>query len=294
MTTLGPFLKIGFVGTGVMGKSIVKHLINAGHAVYIFTRTKSKAEELISTGAVWMESVAELARECMTIFTMVGFPRDVEDVYFGENGLIENTVPGSVLIDMTTTKPSLSKKIYAAAREKGIDTIDAPVSGGDKGAREGTLSVMAGGEKEIFEKIVPVFECFAKKIVYQGIAGSGQHTKAANQIAIASTIMGVCEALTYAQREGLDPFTVLSSIESGAAGSWTMSNLGPRMLKGDFGPGFYVKHFLKDLSIALDECEELGFELPALKLAKTLYQKLSLSGGDDSGTQALFKVYNEE
>jgi 3-hydroxyisobutyrate dehydrogenase len=294
MTTLGPFLKIGFIGTGMMGKSMVRHLINAGHTVHIYTRTKSKAEELISGGAVWMESVAELARECMTIFTMVGFPRDVEDVYFGENGLVENAASGSVLIDMTTTKPSLSKKIYFSAREKGIDTLDAPVSGGDKGAREGTLSVMAGGDKEVFEKVIPIFECFAKKIVYQGKTGSGQHTKAANQIAIASTIMGVCEALTYAQREGLDPFMVLSSIESGAAGSWTMSNLGPRMLKGDFDPGFYVKHFLKDLSIALDECGELGFELPALKLAKTLYQKLSLSGGDDFGTQALFKVYNEE
>lgn len=294
MTTLGPFLKIGFIGTGVMGRSMVKHLINAGHSVHIYNRTKSKAEELISNGAVWMESVADLARECSTVCTMVGFPRDVEEVYFGEDGLIENVATGSVLIDMTTTKPSLSKKIFVSAQEKGIDTLDAPVSGGDKGAREGTLSVMVGGEKEIFEKIVPLFECFAKKIVYQGKAGAGQHTKAANQIAIASTMMGVCEALTYAQREGLDPVTVLSSIESGAAGSWTMSNLGPRMLKGDFDPGFYVKHFLKDLAIALDECGELGFELPALKLAKTLYQKLSLSGGDDFGTQALFKVYNEE
>jgi 3-hydroxyisobutyrate dehydrogenase len=294
MTTLGPFLKVGFIGTGVMGKSMVKHLINAGHAVHIYTRTKSKAEDLISSGAVWMESVAELVRECTKIFTIVGFPRDVEEVYFGDTGLIENATVGSVLIDMTTTKPSLSKKIFALSQQKGIDALDAPVSGGDKGAREGTLSVMVGGDKEVFEKCVPLFECFAKRVVYQGNAGSGQHAKAANQIAIASTIMGVCEALTYAQREGLDPFTVLSSIESGAAGSWTMSNLGPRMLKEDFGPGFYVKHFLKDLSIAIDECEELGFELPALKLAKTLYQKLSLSGGDDFGTQALFKVYNEE
>lgn len=281
---------IGFIGTGVMGKSMVSHLLNSGYAVNIYTRTREKAEDLLQQGAVWCEC-AQLAVKSDIIITMVGYPQDVEEVYFGESGLIKNCKKGSVLIDMTTSSPKLAARIYAEAAELGIDALDAPVSGGDIGARQATLSIMVGGEKKIFDDMLPLFQVMGKNIVYQGNAGSGQHCKMANQIAIASTMMGVCESIRYAEKAGLDPQTVLQSIEAGAAGSWSLSNLAPRMIAGDFEPGFFVKHFIKDMGIALESAENIGLTAHGLALARSLYEKLAQDGGENMGTQALYTLY---
>jgi len=235
--------EIGFIGTGVMGKSMVRNLLNGGLKVHVYSRTKTKAKELLKEGAVWEESVAVLAARCPVIFSMVGFPKDVEEIYLADDGILNNAVPGSYVIDMTTSQPQLAEKIARVAEQKNIFSLDAPVSGGDIGARNGTLSIMVGGHDSAFEHILPLFRLMGKNIVHQGEAGAGQHTKMCNQIAIAAGMLGVCEALAYAERSGLDRRTVLDSIESGAAGSWSLSNLGPRIIKGDFSPGFYVKHF---------------------------------------------------
>jgi 3-hydroxyisobutyrate dehydrogenase len=282
---------IGFIGTGVMGKSMAGHLIKTGYAVNLFTRTKSKAEELIAAGGVWCESPGELAKKSNIIITIVGFPKDVEEVYMGKDGILDNAGSDSIIIDMTTSSPQLAQKISELAKEKGIEALDAPVSGGDAGAREARLSIMVGGEKEAFEKVKSVFEVMGKNIVYQGEAGSGQHCKMANQIAIASGMLGVCEALAYAKQSGLDQNTVLKSIESGAAGSWSLSNLGPRMIKGNFDPGFFVKHFIKDMIIALESVESLGMNTPGLALARQRYEMLTEQVGADLGTHALYKLY---
>ncbi len=283
--------KIGFIGTGVMGKSMVRHLMKGGYPVHIYSRTKEKADELIGEGAVWEESVAALAAGCQVVFTIVGFPPDVEEVYLGEKGILENISSGGYVIDMTTSKPQLAMTIADQAQKKGIYALDAPVSGGDIGAREGQLSIMVGGEKEVFEIIRPLFELMGTNVVYQGVAGSGQHTKMCNQIVIAAGMMGVCEALAYADQSGLDVLTVLKSIESGAAGSWLLSNLGPRMVAGDFEPGFYVKHFIKDMTIASEAADSMNLDTPGLNLAKSLYEKLAAQSGGDDGTQALFTLY---
>ncbi|MDN4524705.1 NAD(P)-dependent oxidoreductase [Fictibacillus fluitans] len=280
---------VGFVGTGVMGKSMASHLLKAGHPVHIYTRTKEKAEELIGQGAQWKETVAEVAQTSQVIITMVGYPSDVEEVYFGENGILENAAQGSYLIDMTTSSPLLAQKIDARAKELSLHALDAPVSGGDVGAREARLSIMVGGEKEDFEAVLPVFERMGQNIVHQGKAGAGQHTKMCNQIAIASGMIGVCEAVIYAEKAGLDPNTVLKSIESGAAGSWSLSNLAPRIISGNFEPGFYVKHFIKDMKIALESAGEMGILTPGLQLAKDLYEELAEMGEENSGTHALYK-----
>lgn len=282
---------IGFIGTGVMGNSMAGHFIKAGYPLIVYTRTKEKAKKLIDNGASWGETVNEIAEKANVIFTMVGYPSDVEEVYLGENGLIPNGKKGSFMIDMTTSAPSLAVKIYQAAKKKGIHVIDAPVSGGDIGARDAKLSVMAGGEKESFEAVQPLLEHLGTNIVYQGTAGSGQHTKMSNQIAIASNMIGVCEAIVYAQKAGLDPENVLKSIATGAAGSWSLSNLAPRMIKGDFEPGFYIKHFIKDMKIALEEAEHMKMEVPGLALAKSLYEQLAERGEENSGTQALYKYW---
>lgn len=229
---------VGFVGTGVMGKSMAAHLLKAGHPVHIYTRTKEKAEDLIQQGAQWKNTVAEVAQTSQVVISMVGYPSDVEEVYFGEKGILENAEEGTYLIDMTTSSPLLAQKIDARAKELNLHALDAPVSGGDVGAREARLSIMVGGEKEDFEAVLPVFELMGQNIVYQGKAGAGQHTKMCNQIAIASGMIGVCEAVIYAEKAGLDPNTVLKSIESGAAGSWSLSNLAPRIINGNFEPGF--------------------------------------------------------
>lgn len=282
---------IGFIGLGVMGKSMARHLLKAGYPLLVYTRTKEKAEDLLQEGAVWKETVADLAREADVVMTMVGDPRDVEQVYFGEGGILENARPGTYVIDMTTSTPTLAKSIYEAAKQKGIHALDAPVSGGDIGAREGTLTIMVGGDEDVFLACKPILERLGTNIVRQGGAGAGQHTKMCNQIAIATNMIGVCEAMAYAKRAGLDPFKVLESIAKGAAGSWSLSNLAPRMLSGDFAPGFYVKHFIKDMKIALEEAERMNLPLPGLALAKQLYEELAQAGEENSGTQALYKRY---
>lgn len=286
-------MKIGFIGTGVMGKSIVHHLLKH-HSVHIYTRTKQKAEELISQGAVWEETPSSLAAHCKIIFTMVGYPEDVQEVYAGNNGIFNAAAKGTICVDLTTSKPELAKALFEEGRGKGLHMIDAPVSGGDTGAKNGTLSIMAGGEKKVFEEILPVLELFGSNIVYHGEAGSGQHTKMSNQIVIGSTMMGVCEALTYAVKSGLDPEKVLASISQGAAGSWSLSHLAPRILQGDDEPGFYIHHFIKDLKIALEESRKMGLSLPGLELALKSYEQAQTIGLADKGTQALYRVYEDQ
>ncbi|WP_454193045.1 NAD(P)-dependent oxidoreductase [Paenibacillus sp. Marseille-Q7038] len=282
---------VGFIGTGVMGTSMAGHLQKAGYALHVYTRTAAKAEELMKQGATWHESPASLAAACGVIITMVGYPKDVEEIYLGENGIIANAPSGAYLIDMTTSSPQLAARIHEEALKSGLHALDAPVSGGDIGARDAKLSIMVGGEKADYEAVRPIFELMGKNIVLQGPAGAGQHTKMCNQIAIASNMMGVCEAIAYAKTSGLDPETVLKSIETGAAGSWSLSNLGPRMIAGDYEPGFFVKHFIKDMGIALSSAEEMGLHTPGLALAKSLYEELSELGYDDKGTQILYQYY---
>jgi 3-hydroxyisobutyrate dehydrogenase len=282
---------IGFIGTGVMGKSMAGHLLKAGYPLVVFSRTKGKANDLIEKGASWVESPKEVAEQASVIFTIVGYPTDVEEVYLGENGLIQNGEPGSYFIDMTTSAPSLAVKIYEEAKKMGIQVIDAPVSGGDVGAKEAKLSIMVGGEKAAYDEVRPLLELLGTNIIYQGNSGAGQHTKMCNQIAIASNMIGVCEAINYAEKAGLDPAVVLKSITTGAAGSWSLSNLAPRMLNGDFEPGFYIKHFIKDMKIALNEAENMDMEVPGLSLAKSLYDQLVEKGEENSGTQALYKYW---
>ena len=280
---------VGFIGTGVMGKSMAGHLMNAGYPVHVYTRTKEKAEDLLQKGAHWADTPKEIAKNCDVIITMVGYPKDVEEIYLGAEGLVAHAKEGSYLIDMTTSSPQLAQKIGRTAAERNIAALDAPVSGGDIGARDAKLSIMVGGDESAFQAIEPIFTKMGTNVVYQGKAGSGQHTKMCNQIAIASGMIGVCEAILYAEKAGLDPETVLKSIESGAAGSWSLSNLAPRMLKGDFAPGFYVKHFIKDMTIALNSAEEMGLMTPGLTLAKKLYDELAEMGEENSGTHALYK-----
>lgn len=286
-------MKLGFIGTGVMGNSLVKHLLNNYHEVTIYTRTAQKAENLIEAGAVLVDSPKQVAQQADVVFTMVGYPQDVEEIYFGENGLLHHAKENAVLIDLTTSKPNLAQRIFQAAAEKGIHTLDAPVSGGDIGAQKGTLSIMVGGEQPTFISILPLLELFGENIVYQGPAGAGQHTKMCNQINIASNMIGVCESLIYAKKAGLDPETVLRSISSGAAGSWSLSNLAPRMIKGDFQPGFYMKHFIKDMKIAAEEAEAWGLNLPGLRLSLQMYESLADEGYGDNGTQALIKYFEK-
>ncbi len=283
--------KIGFVGLGVMGKSMASNLMKAGFQLTVYNRTKSSADALVAAGATWAENPAEVMRASDAVITIVGYPKDVEQVYFGEKGLFEGFSAGKMVIDMTTSSPILAEKIGAKAGELGGEALDAPVSGGDVGARDAKLSIMVGGKESAFEKAVPLFAAMGKEWKLQGAWGAGQHTKMANQIAIASNMMGVCEALAYARKAGLNPETVLNSISGGAAGSFSLSNLGPRMLKGDFKPGFYVKHFIKDMGIAIECAREMNIDLPGLELANKLYKKLAERGCENDGTQALFKIY---
>jgi 3-hydroxyisobutyrate dehydrogenase len=284
---------IGFIGIGVMGKSMAGHLQKAGFPLVVYTRTKEKAADLLESGAEWANSPKEVAQKANVVFTIVGYPYDVEETYLGENGLIANGKQGSYFIDMTTSSPSLAVKISTEAKKHQIHTIDAPVSGGDIGARDAKLSIMVGGEEEAFTDVLPLLEKLGTNIVYQGKAGSGQHTKMANQIAIASNMIGVTEAIIYAEKAGLNPDTVLKSISSGAAGSWSLSNLVPRMLKGDFDPGFYIKHFIKDMKIALDEAEQMGMEAPGLSLSKSIYDQMAEKGEENNGTQAIYKYWKD-
>src|SRR5690625_1447582 len=284
---------IGFIGTGVMGKSMVQNLLDASYPVNIFTRTKEKANDLINNGATWSHSVAALTKTADIVITMVGYPHDVEDVYFGEHGIIENAKKETVIIDMTTSSPKLAEKIAKHAEAKNLFALDAPVSGGDIGAKEGTLAIMVGGKKAAYQNVLPIFEVLGNNIVWHGEAGAGQHAKLANQITIASNMIGVCEALIYAKQSGLNPDKVLASISTGAAGSWSLSNLAPRMIKGDFSPGFFVKHFIKDMTIAAESAKDLGIHMPGLTLALDLYKQLAEMDENDSGTQALIKYYDK-
>ncbi|MGN7233580.1 NAD(P)-dependent oxidoreductase [Priestia megaterium] len=279
---------IGFIGTGVMGKSMAGHILNEGHKVLVYNRTQSRAKELVDKGAVWIETVGELAEQSDIIITMVGYPQDVKEVYLGEEGILNKAKKGTYAIDMTTSSPILSRDIHSKAIERGIHTLDAPVSGGDVGAQQAKLAIMVGGLKEDFDYVKPILELMGTNIVLQGGPGSGQHTKMCNQIAIASNMIGVCEAILYAEKAGLDPNVVLQSIETGAAGSWSLSNLAPRMIKGDFEPGFYIKHFIKDMKIAIESAEEMKLYTPGLKLAKSLYEKLEEDKQENKGTQALY------
>lgn len=283
--------KIAFIGIGVMGNSIVRHLLKADFRVKLYTRTKSKAITLIEEGAIWAETASKATSGADLIFTMVGAPTDVEEIYFGPNGIFDGSQEGQIFVDMTTSSPALAKLIAEEASSRRMMSIDAPVSGGDIGAKKGTLSIMCGGDEEVFAKILPVLSVFGDNIVYQGTAGAGQHAKMCNQIAIAPNMIGICEAIAYAEKSGLNPDTVLASITSGAAGSWSLSNLAPRILKGDFEPGFYVRHFLKDMDIALKEAEGMQLDLPGLKLARSMYYDLIERGFGENGTQVLYKSY---
>ncbi|EGP7421629.1 NAD(P)-dependent oxidoreductase [Listeria monocytogenes] len=283
--------KIGFVGTGVMGSSMAGHLLEAGYEVLVYTRTKTKAEDLLDKGALWVETPGELANKVDILISMVGYPKDVEELYLGENGFLENLAVGTVAIDMTTSSPALAKKMAEFGREKGIGVLDAPVSGGDIGAKNGTLSIMVGGSEDVFLKVKPIFDILGSSVILQGDAGAGQHTKMMNQIAIASNMIGVTEAIIYAEAAGLNPSRVLDSISGGAAGSWSLANLIPRVLKDDFSPGFFIKHFIKDMGIAISEAKQMGLELPGLTLAEKMYQTLAEQGLSEEGTQALIKYY---
>ncbi len=285
---------IAFIGTGVMGRSMAGHLLKAGHTLHVFNRTKGKAQPLLDAGAHWHGTAGAAAAGADFGFTMGGFQGDVEQPYFGPGGLLDTARPGAVLVDMTTSSPLLAQRIAAAAAAKGLAALDAPVSGGDVGAREARLVIMVGGDPAAFARAKPLFEAMGKNIILQGGPGAGQHCKMANQISIASIMMSWCEALTYAQKAGLDPARVIESIGGGAAASWSLNNLAPRALKGDFAPGFYVKHFLKDMRIALESAEAMKLDLPGLKQAKKLYDEVAARGWEENGTQALFKLYSAQ
>ncbi len=279
--------KIGWIGTGVMGNSMAGHLLAAGFAVSVYTRTKSRADALIAKGAGWAETPKALAEQCDVIFSIVGFPSDVREVMLGANGALAGSKPGNILVDMTTSEPSLAVEIADAAKAKGVFSVDAPVSGGDIGAKNAALSIMIGGDKEVVDALQPCFAAMGKTIIHQGGPGAGQHTKMVNQILIASNMVGVCEALLYGYKSGLDLETVMKSVSVGAAGSWSLSNLGPRIMANNFDPGFFVEHFIKDMGIALEEAKRMNLALPGLALGNQLYLSLKAQGGGKLGTHAL-------
>lgn len=284
-------MKIGFIGTGVMGSSMVRHLLNAEYEVHVYNRTKAKAMPLVDEGAIWEDTPALIAEKTDVIFTIVGYPADVEQVYLGEDGVFEGLSAGKIIVDMTTSTPALAADIAEKAAKIGVDSLDAPVSGGDLGAQKGTLTVMVGGSQAAFDKVTPAFEQFAGDLNLFGEAGSGQHTKMANQIMVAGTMTGLTEMMVYAEAAGLDLERVVKTVNGGAARNWSLENYGPRILKEDYSPGFFVKHFVKDLKIALDEAENMNLDLPATKQAYALYEKLADSGYADEGTQTLIKLW---
>jgi len=288
ITTAAPGkTRIGWIGTGVMGHSMVGHLMSKGYAATVYSRTKDKAKDLIDKGAAWGETPKTVAERSDVVFAIVGFPPDVREVFLGKEGALAGSRHGSALVDMTTSDPTLAREIYDAAKAKGVASIDAPVSGGDVGARNATLSIMVGGDADAVEAVRPLFECMGKTIVHQGPAGAGQHTKMVNQILVAASMIGTCEALLYATKAGLDPTTVLQSVTTGAANSWSLQNLGPRIIAGNFEPGFFVEHFIKDMGIALQECARMGIALPGLALVHQLYIAVKAQGYGRKGTQAL-------
>lgn len=279
--------RVGWIGTGVMGRSMFQHILAKGYQGSVYTRTKTKAQTLLDAGAAWADSPRALAEKCDVVFAIVGFPRDVREVFLGAQGALTGSKPGTILVDMTTSEPSLSQEIHQAAKAKGVASLDAPVSGGDVGAKNAALSIMIGGDAEVLEAVRPLLECMGKTLVHQGPAGAGQHTKMVNQILIASNMIGVCEALLYGYKAGLDLKTVLQSVGGGAAASWSLNNLGPRIIDRNFEPGFFVEHFIKDMGIALDEAKRMGLVLPGLALANQLYLAVQAQGYGKKGTHAL-------
>jgi len=284
---------VAFIGTGVMGAAMAGHLMDAGFRLRVHNRTKSKADGLVARGALWCESPGEAAEGADVVVTMVGFPADVETAYLGAGGIVERARDGAVLVDMTTSSPALAERIAKATAARGLDALDAPVSGGDVGARDATLTIMVGGDADVLERVRPLLEAMGKTIALHGGPGAGQHCKMANQIAIAASMIGMAECLAYAQAAGLDRARVLETLGGGSAQSWSLANYGPRVLKGDYAPGFYVKHFVKDLRIAIASAEAMRVPLPGLVLAKKLYEALSNGGGSELGTQALWLLYGD-
>jgi len=285
--------RIAFIGTGVMGASMCGHLLDAGHPITLFTRTREKAQPLLDRGAGWAASPRQAAAGADVIVTMVGFPKDVREVYLGEDGVLAAARSGAIAIDMTTTSPTLAKEIDLVARAKGIGVLDAPVSGGDVGARNATLSIMVGGDKATFDSALPILQKMGKTIIHQGPAGAGQHTKLCNQIVISGTMIGVCESLLYGRRAGLDLETMLQSIRGGAAACWALENLAPRILKDNFEPGFFIGHFVKDMGLALEEAQRMQLPLPGLALVNAIYVRAQQLGYGRKGTQALYLALDE-
>jgi len=282
---------VGFIGLGIMGAAMAEHIRAGGHDLVVYNRTQVKAQPLIDKGATWAASPGELAALSDVVITIVGYPKDVEEVYLGDGGIVARARPGAILIDMTTSSPELAGQIARAAEARGLSALDAPVSGGDVGARAGKLAIMVGGDREAYAQALPILELMGGKIEHMGAAGAGQHTKMANQIAIASTMMAVSESLAYAEAAGLDRTALIQLIGTGAAGSFLLTALGPKMVAGDYAPGFYINHFVKDMGIALAEADRMRLPLPGLKLAWSLYHDLAAKGYGDEGTQALIRHY---
>ena len=285
--------KIGFIGVGIMGKSMVRNLMKAGYELNIFARTKAKVEDVIAEGAVFHDTIGECVKDCDAVITIVGFPKDVEEVYFDGGNILESAKEGAYLIDMTTTSPMIAEEIYQEGAKRGFHVLDAPVTGGDTGAKAGTLSILVGGDKADYEACVPLFEAMGTNINYQGKAGCGQHAKLANQIMIAGTLSGVCEALTYAKAKGLDLDTVVKSVATGAAGSRQLDLFAPKIMAEDYAPGFFMKHFIKDMTLALTEANRSGLCLEVLSQVLANYEELQAAGYGELGTQALIKYYEE-
>lgn len=287
-------MRIGFIGTGVMGTSMVKHLLEAGYEVHVYNRTKEKTDALVEKGAIWQGTPREISEASDVIFTIVGYPKDVEEIYFGKDGIFEGLSAGKIIIDMTTSTPALAVKIAEEAKKIDVESLDAPVSGGDLGAQNGTLTVMAGGEPSTFEKVHPIIMNFAADLNLFGKAGSGQHTKMANQTMVAGTMTGLIEMIAYSQAAELDLEKVVKTVNGGAGRNWSLENYGPKIIKQDYSPGFFVKHFVKDLGIVLEEASKMNIELPATKQAYQLYEQLQDKGYENEGTQSLIKLWWEQ
>jgi 3-hydroxyisobutyrate dehydrogenase len=291
MTVTPETTEVGFIGLGIMGRHMAGHIQAAGYRLHVYNRTKSKADDLVAKGAVWHGDPAAVAANADVVITIVGYPKDVEEVYLGDGGLVANARSGAYLIDMTTSEPSLAIRISEAGKTRGLQALDAPVSGGDVGARDGKLAIMVGGDQAAFEHILPLFEAMGENIVLQGSAGAGQHTKMCNQIVVAGNMLAAAEGLSYALKAGLEPEKVLQCVGTGAAASFLLNALGPKMVAEDFAPGFFVHHFIKDMTIAAKEAAGMGVDLPALNLAKSLYSRIAEEGAREDGTQALIKAY---
>ncbi len=283
-------MRIGWIGTGVMGRAMCGHLMNAGHRLCVHNRTRAKAEDLLARGARWCDTPGKVALQSEVVFSIVGYPKDVETVILGPDGVLAEAAPGTAIVDMTTSSPQLAMHIFQQAKAKGVAALDAPVSGGDVGAREATLAIMVGGDQAVFNRILPLFQSLGRHIAHMGAAGTGQHTKMCNQILIAGTMIGVVESLLYARRAGMSMEAVIDVIGRGAASSWAINHLGPKIAQGDFSPGFFIKHFVKDMGIALEEAGRLNLSLPGLALVNQFYIAAKAQGAENLGTQALFQI----